>query len=34
VRPLSSIQRDGDSRLRLGARPDNPWPLPSEKSVK
>jgi hypothetical protein len=27
VRPLGSIQRDADTRRRLGARPDNPWPL-------
>ena len=27
VRPLSSIQRDDESRRRLAARPDNPWPL-------
>jgi hypothetical protein len=34
VRPLSSIQRESDGRRRIGARPDNPWPLPSEKSAK
>jgi hypothetical protein len=37
VRPLSSItsiSRDEESRRRLAARPDNPWPLASEKSKK
>jgi hypothetical protein len=34
VRPLSAIQRDAETRRRLGARPDNPWPLASEKSTK
>jgi hypothetical protein len=34
VRPLRSIQQDGDNRRRLGARPDNPWPMPSEKMIK
>jgi hypothetical protein len=34
VRPLSAIQRDGENRRRLGARLDNPWPLPSEKTIK
>src|SRR6202049_1335608 len=35
VRPLSSItsiNRDEESRRRLAARPDNPWPLVSEKN--
>src|SRR5467141_1079872 len=35
VKPLSSItsiSRDEESRRRLAARPDNPWPLASEKS--
>src|ERR1700704_6562125 len=32
VRPLSSIKRDEESRKRLAARADNPWPLASEKS--
>src|SRR5229473_989274 len=37
VRPLSSItsiNRDEESRRRIAARPDNPWPLASEKSRK
>jgi 6-hydroxynicotinate reductase len=34
VRPLNSIQKEADGRRRLGARPDNPWPLASEKSAK
>jgi hypothetical protein len=35
VRPLSSIPRDGESRRRLGARPENPWPLaPQAKEIK
>src|SRR3981189_1087474 len=32
VKPLSSIKRDEESRKRLAARADNPWPLASEKS--
>jgi hypothetical protein len=35
VRPLSSItsiNRDEESRKRIAARPENPWPLASEKS--
>jgi len=32
VRPLSSIKREEESRKRLAARADNPWPLASEKS--
>jgi len=27
VRPLSSIQREQESRSRIAARPENPWPL-------
>jgi hypothetical protein len=34
VRPLSSINRDEESRRRLSARPDNPWPLLSEQRPK
>lgn len=37
VRPLSSItsiNRDEESHRRLTARPDNPWPMASEKSGK
>ena len=34
VRPLSSINRDEESRRRLAARPDNPWPLSAEKQGK
>src|SRR5712664_336605 len=37
VRPLSSItsiSRDEESRRRLAARPDNPWPLASDKGGK
>ena len=32
VRPLTAIQQDEESRRRLGARPDNPWPLAAEKN--
>jgi hypothetical protein len=31
VRPLSSIHRDDESRRRVAARADNPWPLATEK---
>jgi hypothetical protein len=34
VRPLSSIHRDEESHRRLAARPENPWPLASEKRGK
>ena len=27
VRPLSSIQQAEESRSRIAARPENPWPL-------
>jgi hypothetical protein len=32
VRPLESIHREEDSRKRLNARPENPWPLESGKA--
>ncbi len=32
VRPLSSIQREEENRRQLAARPDNPWPLGSDKA--
>ena len=31
VRPLSSITADTESRRRVAARKDNPWPLDSER---
>jgi len=34
VRPLCSINRDEDSRRRLAARPDNPWPLAADTRKK
>jgi hypothetical protein len=34
LRSITSISRDEESRRRLAARPDNPWPLASEKSKK
>jgi len=37
VRPLSSItsiSRDEESRKRLAARADNPWPLASDRGKK
>ena len=34
VRPLRSIQQDEETRRRLAARPDNPWPLSAEKNGK
>jgi hypothetical protein len=27
VRPLNSIQQADESRSRIAARPENPWPL-------
>jgi hypothetical protein len=32
VRPLESIHREEDSRKRVNARPENPWPLESGKA--
>jgi hypothetical protein len=32
VRPVESIGREEESRKRMGARPENPWPLESGKT--
>jgi len=32
VRPVESINREEDSRKRMNARPENPWPLESGKA--
>jgi len=34
VRPLSSINREGEGRKHVAARADNPWPLASGKEQK